>query len=327
MPKPLAICIENLNARSRASRYLRCVALPGRQPGLRLDKSGSVLWQREDVPACELWVSADERLMLYRQEGMVPVRLERAGRVLDAPFAKPVVLADQDQITIGRRRLRIHIHGEVSAVSPLAALPTSPRAVRRLAQAAATAVVVGTVMTVGGCKTASPTIDVTSTIEVLEAPPVIVTVEVTPDEIPTSTIDEPSISELIQGEWMAAQVYETGGEQAWYTGTLTIEGDTYTFKPFDEVVGTSVNDALDFLFANPSGEIAIDFASNLSTEDVLDDFNPGDVLATCVFHADGKASEEFEIRVRDGDNLEFYQWASEGWLWRIVKQVGGSAAP
>lgn len=52
MPKPFAICIENLNARSGPSRYLRCVALPGCQPGLPLDRQGRVLWQQENGPAC-----------------------------------------------------------------------------------------------------------------------------------------------------------------------------------------------------------------------------------------------------------------------------------
>ena len=118
MPKPLAICLENLNARSRTSRYMRCVALVGRQPGLRLDKKGKLKWQRDDLPACELWVSADDCLILYRQEGMVEVTLQRAGRSLQVPFSKPVVMIDQDQIVIGRKRLRLHVHGIAAAVSP-----------------------------------------------------------------------------------------------------------------------------------------------------------------------------------------------------------------
>jgi hypothetical protein len=56
MPKPMAICIEDLDSQPK-TKYLRCVALPGRQPGLRLDKAGSVLWQNDDGVSCELWVS------------------------------------------------------------------------------------------------------------------------------------------------------------------------------------------------------------------------------------------------------------------------------
>jgi len=83
--KTAAICIEDLDAVSEASKYLRCVALPGRQPGLRLDETGNVQWQAGDVLSCELWVSADDRLILYRQEGMLPVVLRRGGRSLDVP--------------------------------------------------------------------------------------------------------------------------------------------------------------------------------------------------------------------------------------------------
>jgi len=53
MPEPQAICIEALDAQSRASGYLRCVAVAGRQPGLRLDAAGWVLWQSEDQVSCE----------------------------------------------------------------------------------------------------------------------------------------------------------------------------------------------------------------------------------------------------------------------------------
>ena len=92
MPKPIAICIEDLGSEPK-TRYLRCVALPGRQPGLRLDKAGSVLWQSDDGVSCELWVSADERLILYRPEAKAsgPVTLHRAGRSLDVPFGKSLV--------------------------------------------------------------------------------------------------------------------------------------------------------------------------------------------------------------------------------------------
>ncbi|MCP4592143.1 MAG: hypothetical protein GY842_15520, partial [bacterium] len=67
MSKPLAICIEDMDAQAE-TRYLRCVAVPGRQPGLRLDEAGSVLWKSDDGASCELWVSADDRLILYRPE-------------------------------------------------------------------------------------------------------------------------------------------------------------------------------------------------------------------------------------------------------------------
>jgi hypothetical protein len=150
MTKPIAICIEDLDAVSEASRYLRCVALPGRQPGLRLDGTGGVQWQA-DVLSCELWVSADDRLILYRQEGMAPVTLRRGGRCLEAPSGKPVVVIDKDQIDIGPRRLRVHVHGEAAAVAAPSPLPLRSPLAGRLAQTVATAALLGAVASAGGC--------------------------------------------------------------------------------------------------------------------------------------------------------------------------------
>ncbi len=150
MPKPLAICIEDLAPASEAERYLRCVAVSGRQPGLRLDSQGTVLWQSEEE-AVELWVSADERLVLYRPEGSAATTVRRGERSLAAPAGKPVILIDQDEIEIGERRLRIHVHGEAPAVvAPSLFVPETkqPGPLGRLARAAA-AVALGSVMAAG----------------------------------------------------------------------------------------------------------------------------------------------------------------------------------
>lgn len=77
MPQPLAICLEDLGARDPAQRYLRCVALVGRQPGLRVDAGGAVVWRPAELAACELWVSADDRLILYRTGDGAEVTLRR----------------------------------------------------------------------------------------------------------------------------------------------------------------------------------------------------------------------------------------------------------
>jgi hypothetical protein len=164
MVKPLAICIEGLDAVSEASRYLRWIALPGRQPGLRLDETGSVQWQAGDVPSCELWVSADNRLILYRQKEMSPVVLRRGGRSLDVPSGKPVVVIDKDQIDVGPRRLRIHVHGEAAAVAAPFPLPIRSPLASLLAQTVATAALLGAVASGGGC----------TEVEVRETPPVMV---------------------------------------------------------------------------------------------------------------------------------------------------------
>lgn len=114
-PTPLAICIEDLDAPDEHA-YLQCVALVGRQPGLRLDAAGEVSWIEASVGpaslAAELWVSLDQQLILYRPATAAPVRVRRSGRSLDAPFEKPVVLLDGDELDVGQRSLRVHVHGE-----------------------------------------------------------------------------------------------------------------------------------------------------------------------------------------------------------------------
>jgi hypothetical protein len=140
MPEPLAICIEDLDPRTPGDRYLRCVAVPGRRPGLRVDRAGRVLWKSDEAVACELWVSADDRLILYRPEGAAAVVCRREGRSLEVPAAKPVVLLDQDRIDVGSRHLRVHVHGRAPAIAPPSLLPVrSGAGAGRVAAAAALA--------------------------------------------------------------------------------------------------------------------------------------------------------------------------------------------
>jgi len=151
MPKPMALCIENLDPQSGVPKYVRCVALPGRQPGLRLDFRGAVLWQSDDAIACELWVSADDRLILYRPKGAAAVTLRRTGRRLDVPCGKPVVVVDQDEIDVGARRLRVHVHGDASAIAAPSVFVPEQGVLSRLARAAVTAAAIVSAMATGGC--------------------------------------------------------------------------------------------------------------------------------------------------------------------------------
>jgi hypothetical protein len=151
MPEPLAICIEDLDPRTPGDRYLRCVAIVGRRPGLRVDRTGRVLWESDEAVACELWVSADDRLILYRPEGAAAVVCRREGRSLAVPAAKPIVLLDQDRIDVGTRRLRVHVHGTAPAVVPPSLLPVrSGTGAGRVAAAAAIAL--GAAVGAADCK-------------------------------------------------------------------------------------------------------------------------------------------------------------------------------
>jgi hypothetical protein len=134
----LSICLEEV-----PGRFTRCVAVPGRQPGLRLDDAGEIRWR--DGGGLELWTSADERLVLYRAAGAPPLRLHRAARVLDVPAEKPVILVGGDELELGRRRYRVHLHGVAAAVAAPEALAPAPSV--RLGRAAA--VVLGAAL--AGC--------------------------------------------------------------------------------------------------------------------------------------------------------------------------------
>jgi hypothetical protein len=121
MARPIALCIEDLEGRE-AERYLRCVALPGIEAGLALDAQGAAVWKKRPRGALEIWVSADERLMLFRPLRGSAATLRRGGRALEVPVEKPVVLLDQDLIEAGGRKLRLHVHGIAESIHPPAPL-------------------------------------------------------------------------------------------------------------------------------------------------------------------------------------------------------------
>jgi hypothetical protein len=152
-PRPLAICLEDLAAPAEATRFLTCVAIPGRAPGLTIADSGAVRWQVELGAECELWVSADDRLILYRRSGAGPVGVRRGPRALDVPAEKPVVLVDQDEVEVAGRLLRVHVHGEAPEVRPPAYLVPERAAPASglLARAAATAIAFGAAVGGAAC--------------------------------------------------------------------------------------------------------------------------------------------------------------------------------
>jgi hypothetical protein len=157
MPTPIELCLEDL-ALAEDERYLRCVALPGGEPGLALDGEGAVRWMPGDATAHGLWVSQDEQLILLRGEGTRPIAVQRGGRSLEAPAGKPVVLRDQDLLLVGERRLRVHIHGIAPVVQPPARLGRS--AIAGLARAAAAAIALGSALGAVDGQAAPPPIEV-----------------------------------------------------------------------------------------------------------------------------------------------------------------------
>ena len=99
MPRPIMICLELL-APAADEPYVRCTARPGREAGLALAEDGAILWRHPGPVACEVWVSADQKLIAYRRAGTPPVTLHRANRSLELPVEKPVVMRHHDELVV-----------------------------------------------------------------------------------------------------------------------------------------------------------------------------------------------------------------------------------
>ncbi|HQK21234.1 MAG TPA: hypothetical protein PLJ27_27465, partial [Polyangiaceae bacterium] len=151
MVQPIALCIENLDAHTPKDRYVCCVATPGYDIALGLDEKGGVIWREEERLAHELWVSADQQLMLVRRTGRPAIVVTRAGRSLSLPYDKPVVLLDCDRIDVQGVHLRIHIHGETDQV----VAPSFWEPERSAGTVAAIATAVAISASALGCKSSS----------------------------------------------------------------------------------------------------------------------------------------------------------------------------
>jgi hypothetical protein len=187
MPKPMAVCVEDLSGGADKPKFMQCVALGGRQPGLTLDETGKVAWQASSGVSCELWVSADNKLILYRPGGARAVVLHRAGRSLDVPCDKPVVVVDRDEVEVGPQRLRIHVHGAARVVAAPSAYDPDVRSRGAIGKAAAAALL-GGALVASGCQDVEVRDTPPSVIEVRDQPPVAEPVdEVTPDDSSSGT--------------------------------------------------------------------------------------------------------------------------------------------
>ncbi len=165
MLKLLEICLEEVEVTSD-ERFIRCVALPGGQPGLALDREGAVRWMPEEPAPYGLWVSADGQLVLLRADGASPIVVSRGGRSLEAPATKPVILLDGDLLHVSGRQLRVYLHGETVAPRPPERLSAS--ALARAARATAAAVALSAAVGIGAGAAAAPS---SAPIEVRDRPP------------------------------------------------------------------------------------------------------------------------------------------------------------
>jgi hypothetical protein len=146
-PKPIELCLERIQS-SESDRYVRCTAQVGRELGLGLGIDGRILWCERNGVGCEIWVSADQRLMAYCPADTPGTVLYRAGRMLALPRERPVVLRHRDELELAGTRFRVHVHGTTERVHP-------PSIVRTLARAAATATLALAVGGSAGCDSRS----------------------------------------------------------------------------------------------------------------------------------------------------------------------------
>lgn len=114
---PIEICLEDVHQGSDAPKYVRCVAIDGGRRGLGFDALGRVTWLA-DAAACEVFVAADGRLAMTREEGAPRVVVGRAGRRVDVPQGKPVFLLGGDDLWVGERHVRVYVHGAVAEAAP-----------------------------------------------------------------------------------------------------------------------------------------------------------------------------------------------------------------
>jgi hypothetical protein len=138
--RPIELCLERIQPPS-AERYVRCTAQVGRALGLALGIDGRILWCDQSGVGCEICVSADQRLMAFCPMGTPPTTLHRAGRVLELPKQRPVVLRHHDELELAGSRFRVHVHGATDRVHA----PEIVRTLARAAVAASLALVVGAV--------------------------------------------------------------------------------------------------------------------------------------------------------------------------------------
>jgi hypothetical protein len=174
-----------IEGRHLAGEILRGVAVGGRQVGLGVSSRGEIVWKSPRPEVRDLGVSGDDRLVLYRPEQGKPLVVTRAGRSIDAPAGKTVVLRGGDHLRIGGRHVRVHVHGHTNdahASAPLGEASWEPAAKRLAAVVALTAAAAGCrsrCSSAGVSGERAPEASVSS-IDVREAPPIVAPAPLSP---------------------------------------------------------------------------------------------------------------------------------------------------
>ncbi len=203
--KYIAICIENCNPPHEGMRYLQCTALQGRKPGLAVAPDGEVTWQDASRGELfQLWVSMDHQLIAYRPEKAPGgTRVHRAGREVELPEGKPVVLLSGDYLLFGSHCYRVHIHGDAQApMAPRFLGEDAPASTSAWARIAVTgALVLGATM--GACNQPSSCDSGKPPVEIRDKPPA-----------PPRPMDPPSLEPIDTQNGMPAEMPPEMKEEA-----------------------------------------------------------------------------------------------------------------
>ncbi len=132
------------------------------------------------------------------------------------------------------------------------------------------------------------------------------------------------VSAAIQGDWEVdqgkiQQNREVVHEQV---GTLTLEGASYEFRPLAGKNISDIDQAFQFLFSAPVGEIEIKYETNIHADDKLEALEPQTLLATCRFKSGTTTFYTGLIRVADeSQELYFHSLINEITLWGVSKKL------
>jgi hypothetical protein len=92
------------------------VAVVRGTPGLGIDPQGEIVWCENNRAAASLWISSDGELMVSQPYDNAKVELTQGSLIVHVPKGKPVVILNEDVLTIEGHAFRVHICGRTNAV-------------------------------------------------------------------------------------------------------------------------------------------------------------------------------------------------------------------
>jgi hypothetical protein len=125
-----------------------------------------------------------------------------------------------------------------------------------------------------------------------------------------------TVAQALEGEWFFGEWQS--GEDARRLGTLTIDGDVYTFQPMPQAeIPSWMQEQFSFI-DKPVGAVTFEYEPGVLPDDDIQDFDDGATLATCQFN---DQEEVYFIRVdHPVKQLYFHSTYSEFQFYAIRKE-------